>query len=407
MPVFAYKARDAAGKIADGTMEAPHKGIVADKLRQMGFHVVGISEQAAAAGGGVLEGDLLEKFQRVGTRDLVIFNNQLATMISSGMTLISSLNVLGQQIENKKLQQIILAVRDDVERGNPFSGALEKYPQAFSPLFVNMIRAGETGGAMDVILHRLAIFSEQAEEIRNNVKTAMTYPFVILVVSLSVILFLVMGVFPKFEAMFNSMNVPLPLPTQILLNLSHFLRSKWPVLLALIIGGGIGFFRYAATPAGRYVVDFSVLQVPVFGEILKKAAISRFARTLGTLVSSGVPLLQSLRIVETTVGNAAMAKIVVTVADSVNRGESMSAPLREAKLFPPMVGHMVSIGEESGTLDTILNKIADFYDSEVTSMVKRLSAVVEPIMLVFIGGMVGLIALSLFLPMFSLIKVMG
>jgi type IV pilus assembly protein PilC len=403
MPVFNYKARDAAGKLLSGKLDAPNHSIVADKLRQMGYFVVSIKEERVQQ--SALDADIFEKFARVGSRDLVIFNNQLATMIGSGLTLVTSLNVLSQQVENKKLQEIIIKVRDDVESGISFSAALEKHPKVFSTLFVNMINAGETGGALEEILRRLALFAEQSEEISMNVKTALTYPVLIVLVTVGVVLFLVMGVFPKFEVLFKSMDVALPLPTQILLTISHWLREKWFFILAALVSLIVFFFRYGKTPAGKYNIDLLILRIPVFGTIIKKAAISRFSRTLGTLINSGVPILQSLRIVETTVGNTAIAKIVNIVADNVNRGESMASPLRDNKIFPPMVGHMVSIGEESGTLDTILNKIADFYDSEVDSTVKRLSSIIEPVLLVFIGGIVGMIALSLFLPMFDLVKV--
>ncbi len=403
MPTFNYRAREASGKLISGKLEAPIRGIIADKLRSMGYFVIAITEESVKQEN--INFDIFEKFNRVKSRDIVVFNNQLATMISSGLTLVTSLNILSQQVENKKLQQVIMKVRDDVEGGASFSSALEKYPDIFSVLFVNMINAGETGGALEEILRRLARFAEQSEEIRNNVKTAMTYPVLIIIVALSVVLFLVVGVFPKFEALFKSMDVPLPLPTQILLVISRTIRTQW--YWVAIVSGILGFmfYRYQKTSVGKYNIDLVLLKIPVFGMIIKKAAISRFTRTLGTLINSGVPILQSLRIVETTVGNTVIAKIINSVAEHVNRGESMANPLRDNKIFPPMVGHMVSVGEESGTLDTILNKIADFYDSEVDSTVKRLSSIIEPILLVFIGGVVGVIALALFLPMFNLVRV--
>jgi len=403
MPVFSYKARDSAGKLISGKIDAPNSSIVADKLREMSYFVVSIQEERVQKSN--LEADIFERFQRVKSRYLVIFNNQLATMIGSGLTLVTSLNVLTEQVENKKFKEVLSKVRDDVESGSAFSAALEKHPSVFSNLFVNMINAGETGGALEEILRRLAVFAEQSEEIKSNVKTALTYPLLIVIVTIGVVLFLVMGVFPKFEVLFNSMGEELPLPTQILLNISHWLRTKWPFLLGGIVAALLFFFRYIRTKVGRYNFDLFILRVPVFGTIIKKAAISRFSRTLGTLINSGVPILQSLRIVENTVGNAAISKIVSSVAENVNRGESMANPLRENKIFPPMVGHMVSVGEESGTLDTILNKIADFYDSEVDSTVKRLSSIVEPIMLIIIGAIVAVIALSLFLPMFNMVKI--
>ena len=403
MPTFIYKARDASGKLISGKLEEINSSTVANKLREMSYFVVSIEEERVKP--KALDADILDVFARVKSRDLVIFNNQLATMIGSGITLVTSLNILCQQVENKKLQEVLAMVRDDVESGVSFSSALEKHPKVFSVLFVNMINAGETGGALEEILRRLAVFAEQSDEIRSNVKTALTYPALIVIVTISVVLFLVMGVFPSFEKLFISMDAELPLPTQILLNLSHWLKAKWPFMLGGIVAVVLMFLRYRKTKVGRYNIELLILKIPIFGTIIKKAGISRFARTLGTLINSGVPILQSLRIVETTVGNAAIAKIVSIVAENVNRGESMASPLRDNKIFPLMVGHMVSVGEESGTLDTILNKIADFYDSEVDSTVKRLSSIVEPIMLVFIGVIVGFIALSLFLPMFNLVNV--
>jgi len=403
MPTFKYKARDESGKLISGKLDAPNRGIVADKLRAMSYFVVTIEEEKLKP--SALDSDIFEAFTRIKSRDIVVFNNQLATMIGSGLTLVTSLNVLSQQVDNKKLQEVIGKVRDDVEAGTSFSSALEKHPKVFSPLFVNMVNAGETGGALEEILRRLASFAEQTEEINTNVKTALTYPVLILCVAISVVLFLIMGVFPHFEKMFNSMNVALPLPTQILINISNWLQAYWGWLPVGLVIGGISFSRYKKTKVGAYNIDLFLLRMPVFGTLIKKASISRFARTLGTLINSGVPILQSLRIVETTVGNAGIAKIVSIVSDNVNRGESMANPLRNNKIFPPMVGHMVSVGEESGTLDTILNKIADFYDSEVNSMIKRLSSIIEPIMLLIIGVMVGGISISLFLPMFDLVKV--
>lgn len=403
MPLFSYKARDTGGKVISGELEAGNKTIVVDKLRAMGYFVASVEEIKPKADS--LNLDIGEFFVKIKPKDLVIFNNQLATMISSGLTLTSSLNILTQQIENTKLKKVVAQIRDDVEGGTSFSAAIEKHPNAFPSLFVNMIRAGETGGALDEILHRLSIFSEQAEEVRSNVKTALTYPVLIVVIASGVVSFMVFGVFPKFEAMFKGMGVDLPLPTQILLNLSHILKKYWLGVIISLVISVVLFIKYNRTKAGKLIIDTLILKVPIFGELLQKVAISRFSRTLGTLLTSGVPIMQSLRIVQATVGNEAVAKVIESVIDHVNRGESMAKPLRENRIFPPMVGHMVSVGEEAGTLDTILGKIADFYDKEVADSVKRLSSVIEPILLVGIGGFVGLVALALFLPMFNMVKV--
>ncbi|MBI2447118.1 MAG: type II secretion system F family protein [Candidatus Omnitrophica bacterium] len=403
MPLFTYKVRDKEGRVISGVMEAANKRTVIEKLRAQNYFIASIEEETPTA--ELLTLDIGELFVSVKTKDMVIFTNQLATMIGSGLTLTSSLNVLTQQIENKKLRKIIEKVRDDVEGGNSFSGALEKHPKVFSSLFVNMVHAGETGGALEEILRRLATFAEQAEDLRANVKTAMTYPILILFVAVGVITFLVTGILPKFENIFLSSNVPLPMPTVLLLTVSRFIRTKWYMILFVMAVVVIGMYLYNRTKEGRFNLDAIKLKLPIFGSLLRKVAIARFARTLGTLISSGVPILQSLRIVQATVGNFVIASVIDNVCESVNKGESIAGPLQEGKVFPVMVGQMVAVGEEAGTLDEVLNKIADFYDKEVGFAVKALSSVIEPVLIFFVGGLVGLVALALFLPMFNMIQV--
>ncbi len=403
MPLFTYKVRDKDGRVTSGVLEAANKRTVIEKLRAQNYFIASIEEETPTA--ELLTLDIGELFVSVKTKDMVIFTNQLATMIGSGLTLTSSLNVLTQQIENKKLRKIIEKVRDDVEGGNSFSGALEKHPRVFSSLFVNMVHAGETGGALEEILRRLATFAEQAEDLRANVKTAMTYPILILFVAVGVITFLVTGILPKFENIFLSSNVPLPMPTVLLLTVSRFIRTKWYMILFVMAVVVIGMYLYNRTKEGRFNLDAIKLKIPVFGSLLRKVAIARFARTLGTLISSGVPILQSLRIVQATVGNSVIASVIDNVCESVNKGESIAGPLQEGKVFPVMVGQMVAVGEEAGTLDEVLNKIADFYDKEVGFAVKALSSVIEPVLIFFVGGLVGLVALALFLPMFNMIQV--
>ena len=403
MPLFTYKVRDKDGRVTSGVLEAANKRTVVEKLRAQNYFIASIEEEAPA--GELLTLDIGELFITVKTKDMVIFTNQLATMIGSGLTLTSSLNVLTQQIENKKLRKVIEKVRDDVEGGNSFSGALEKHPKVFTSLFVNMVHAGETGGALEEILRRLATFAEQAEDLRANVKTAMTYPILILFVAVGVITFLVTGILPKFENIFLSSNVPLPMPTVLLLTISRFIRTKWYMILFVAAVVVIGVYLYNRTKEGRFNLDAIQLKLPIFGSLLRKVAIARFARTLGTLISSGVPILQSLRIVQATVGNSVIASVIDNVCESVNKGESIAGPLQEGKVFPVMVGQMVAVGEEAGTLDEVLNKIADFYDKEVGFAVKALSSVIEPVLIFFVGGLVGLVALALFLPMFNMIQV--
>ena len=403
MPLFTYKVRDKDGRVTSGVLEAANKRTVVEKLRAQNYFIASIEEEAPA--GELLTLDIGELFITINTKDMVIFTNQLATMIGAGLTLTSSLNVLTQQIENKKLRKVIEKVRDDVEGGNSFSGALEKHPKVFSSLFVNMVHAGETGGALEEILLRLATFAEQAEDLKANVKTAMTYPVLILFVAVGVITFLVTGILPKFENIFLSSNVPLPMPTVLLLTASRFIREKWYMILFVVAVVVIGIYFYNRTKEGRFNLDAIKLKIPVFGSLLRKVAIARFARTLGTLISSGVPILQSLRIVQATVGNSVIASVIDNVCESVNKGESIAGPLQEGKVFPVMVGQMVAVGEEAGTLDEVLNKIADFYDKEVGFAVKALSSVIEPVLIFFVGGLVGLVALALFLPMFNMIQV--
>ncbi len=403
MPLFTYKVRDKDGRVTSGVLEAANKRTVVEKLRAQNYFIASIEEEAPT--GELLALDIGELFITIKTKDMVIFTNQLATMIGSGLTLTSSLNVLTQQIENKKLKRVIEKVRDNVEGGNSFSGALEKHPRVFSSLFVNMIHAGEIGGALEEILRRLATFAEQAEDLKASVKTAMTYPVLILVVAVGVITFLVTGILPKFENIFLGSGVPLPMPTVILLTISRFIRAKWYMILLVVAAIVIGGYLYNRTKEGRFNLDAIKLKIPIFGSLIRKVCIARFARTLGTLIASGVPILQSLRIVQATVGNSVIASVVDNVCESVNRGENIAGPLQEGKVFPVMVGQMVAVGEEAGTLDEVLNKIADFYDKEVAFAVRSLSSIIEPVMIFFVGGLVGLVALALFLPMFNMIQV--
>ncbi|MFH1776963.1 MAG: type II secretion system F family protein [Candidatus Omnitrophota bacterium] len=404
MPIFKYKARDPSGKTIKGEIEAADRNAVVNKLRAMGYFIASVAEEVPKTSVEALNIDIGDLLTRVTPRDLVVFNNQLATMISSGLTLTSSLSILTQQIENKKLKHIVAEIGDAVEGGSSFSAALEKHPHVFSPLFVNMIRAGETGGALDEILKRLSMFAEQTEEITSNIKTALTYPTIIVSLAIVVVILLVIKVFPVFESLFESLNLDLPLPTQILLFISRIIRGYLIGIIVVAVISIVGLIKYYKTKAGKLMIDNLLLRLPVAGDLIKKIAISRFTRTLSTLISSGVPIMQSLRIVQATVGNAVAANVVGDIIIYVNRGESMAEPLRQTKVFPPMVGHMVAVGEETGTLDTILGKIADFYDREVSVTIQRLSAAIEPFLILFVGIIVGMTALALFLPMFDMIK---
>ena len=406
MPNFSYKVRDKAGKIQGGTLEAENTRALAEKLRGMGFFITSIKEEktAAAAAPGAKSADIFEIFKKPKARDLVVFSHQLATMIGAGLTLTASLGVLADQVENKQLQAVVVELRRDVEEGNSFSSALEKHPKVFIPIFINMVRAGEASGNLEAILNRIAVFAEEAEELKSEVKNAMTYPVIMVVLAMGVVAFLVGYVFPKFAVIFMRGGIQLPWPTRFLLGLSSFIKGGWYYVLGAIILLVIGIYQIKRTPGGKLFFDKVKLKIPVFGPLLQKLVISRFAQTLSTLITSGVPILQSLRIVQQTIGNLFVSQGIDTICESVNKGRGLAEPMRDNKMFPPMVGHMTAVGEETGTLDEILSKIHEFYDKEVKYSVKKLTTMLEPFLIIGVGVVIGFIAIALFLPMFDMTK---
>jgi type IV pilus assembly protein PilC len=404
MPSFIYKVRDKAGKPESGIMEADSANSLVTKLRNMGYFVISI-EEAVARKKNIFSLDLRDYIRKVRGRDLVIFSHQLTTMISSGLTLITSLRILTQQLENPKLRHIVDKVRQSVEEGSSFSDALAMHPRAFSHLFVSMVRAGETGGVLEQVLERLANFAERSEELKGNIKGALTYPFLLIIMAVAVMTFLVSFVLPKFTILFVTHGIRLPLPTLILINTGQFFRSYWYFVFAILGFFIFGFFLFGRTKNGRYVLDTVKLRLIIFGTINLKVIISRFSRTLATLVAGGVPILESLQIVEETSGNTVVAKLISKVREGVNKGETISKNLLEDKTFPPMIGQMINVGEETGALDKVLYKVADFYDREIQYTIQRLTALLEPMLLLIIGFVVAFVALSLFLPMFDMYKV--
>ncbi|HLJ84025.1 MAG TPA: type II secretion system F family protein [Candidatus Eremiobacteraceae bacterium] len=404
MPSFAYQAKDASGKTVNGVIEAENERVLRTKLREMNYYVTGITQK----GGGVLNSDLgaiFGRFKGVGEQSLVVFSRQFATMINAGLAMVRCLDVLSVQTEDAQLKPILIAIRRDVEGGATLANALGKYPRTFSPLFVNMVRAGELGGILDDVLNRLAGFLEKDFNLKKKVKSAMTYPIVILVMAVLIVLFLVTFILPTFVAMFESMQMKLPLPTQILITFTKGVRNPVVDVIALtvLIVGFILFNRYVATPVGRRQFDAFKLKLPVFGMLIRKVAISRFCRTLGTLLQSGVPIMQALEIVGKASGNEVVAETVSKVRDSVREGESIAVPLQLSGLFPPLVTQMVSVGEETGNLDGMLAKIADFYDTEVDYMLAALTQLLEPLMILGMGFVVGFIVISIFLPLYQII----
>jgi len=341
---------------------------------------------------------------KVKTRDIVIFTRQFATMINAGLPLVQSLSILASQTENKTLQEVTRAVVHDVEAGNTLADAFRKHPRAFSDLYVNMVAAGEAGGILDTILIRLATFLEKSDALIRKVKGAMVYPAVIMSVAVIAIAVLLIFVIPTFQSMFASVNLELPLPTRIVIGMSQLLIGYWWAIIAAIAGVFFSFNRYYATSSGKLQIDGLMLKAPVLGDILRKSAVSRFTRTLGTLISSGVSILDGLEITAKTAGNMVIHNAVMESRQSIAGGETIAAPLEKSKVFPPMVISMIAVGEQTGGLDEMLTKIADFYDEEVDVAVSALLSLMEPLMIVVLGVIVGGMVVAMYLPIFDMMN---
>lgn len=400
MPLYQYKARDEAGKVVRGTMPALNEEVIGDKLKKMGYLATSIKEIPP----GITVEGLFEKLKRVNYREVIMFNLQLAKMIHAGLPILTSLRILSEQTEDKKMKQVLSDVARSVEGGENFSGALERHPKVFSQLYVNMVKAGEGSGKLEEVLTRLAEYNEKQQELRQKIKTAITYPIVLIIVGILVSTFIVVFVLPKFIDIFVKANVPLPLPTLILHRISEFVRHDWYWAVLATIVVAVGIRQYIRIPKGRTQFDQLKLKLPLTGRLVRQLLISRFSRTLGTLLSSGVPILQSLEIVEQVIGNVILARVVRNVQESVSKGESVNGPLKVSGEFPPMPVQMIAVGEETGALDEMLNEIADFYDQATDYSVKRLTTLIEPIFLIIMGVMVGFIMASLLLPMFKMVR---
>jgi type IV pilus assembly protein PilC len=408
MPVFVYEARDATGQLKKDTIEAQNVRLATQRLQEQRMTVIHIKEKTTS----VAQTDLLgwyQKIRKVNEQALTVFSRQFATMINAGLAMVRCLDILSEQTEDKKLQQTLVQVRRDVEGGSTLSNALGKHPTVFSTLYISMVKAGEMGGVLDEVLERLAGFMEKDFGLKKKVKSALTYPVVILVMALGIVFFLVTYILPTFVQLFEGMSLQLPLPTRILIAITKGARN--PIVLTvvgvLVVVGGILINRYIQTPVGKKQYDLLKLNIPVFGLLNKKVAISRFCRTLGTLLSSGVPIMQALEIVGKASGNEIIAMTVSKVRESIREGESIASPLGASGMFPPMVTQMVAVGEETGNLDAMLSKISDFYDTEVEYLLASLTSMLEPIMIVGMGGIVGFIVISVFLPLYQLIGNLG
>ena len=393
MPTFAYTARTMSGELKSATMDAASRDEVVAQLRRQKLIVVKVDQEQKKKKGG-----------KIKTRDIVIFTRQFSTMINSGLPLVQALDILSKQSENKSLQDVTRQVVYDVESGHTVADALRRHPKAFTDLYVNMVAAGEAGGILDTILMRLATFLEKNDALIGKVKSAMVYPIVIMSVAAIAIIVLLIFVIPVFENMFASVNLSLPLPTRIVIELSKIVTHFW---WAFIVGGYALIWsirRYYKTPDGQLRCDKILLKMPVLGDLLRKSAVSRFTRTLGTLISSGVSILDGLEITAKTAGNRVIHDAIMESRASIAGGDTISSPLQKSNVFPPMVISMIAVGEQTGGLDEMLTKIADFYDTEVDTAVGGLLSLMEPVMIVFLGVIVGGMVVAMYLPIFDMIN---
>lgn len=393
MPVWEYTARTPTGQEQTGTIELPTRDDVVAHLRRNRLVLVRIREAKKAKRRG-----------RIPTRDVVVFTRQFATMINSGLPLVQALDILAKQTDNKVLAAVTREVVYDVESGHTLADALSKHPNAFSQLYVNMVAAGEAGGILDTILLRLATFLEKNDAIVRKVKGAMIYPAVIFSVAAIAVVVLLIFVIPTFQNMFASVNLELPLPTRIVIGLSDILQSFWWLIGGTIAAVVFGIKRYYATPNGQLALDRLMLKLPVLGDVLRKSAVSRFTRTLGTLIASGVSILEGLEITAKTAGNRVIHDAIMESRGSIAGGETIAVPLEKSGVFPPMVTSMIAVGEATGGLDEMLTKIADFYDDEVDAAVSNLLSLMEPVMIVVLGVIVGGMIVAMYLPIFDMIN---
>lgn len=403
MPVFKYLAKDKDGKNVSGYLEAADMRALVENLRKRELTIVHIEEgkeKTKKTTGG-------EGREKIKLDDLVIFSRQLATMVNAGIPLVGALDALQDQMESKVFKTVVKRVRDNVEGGSSLSEALSKQPNAFSPFFINMVKAGESSGNLDEILDRVAVYMEKTIALIRKVKSSLIYPAVVVFMAFTITTFLIVKVVPTFESIFATINVELPLPTLILINISKLVRNWLPLLVVILVVSIIAVTRIIRTDKGRLIFDILLLKLPVMGPLLKKVAITRFSRTLSTLQKSGVGILPALEIVGKTSGNKVIEAVVMKTKLSIKEGESIAQPLMASKVFPPMVTRMISVGEQTGKLEEMLGKVADFYESEVDAAVSGLTSLIEPLIIAFLGIVVGGIVVSMFLPIVKLVEVVG
>jgi type IV pilus assembly protein PilC len=409
MATFSYTAVDAQGKQATGTVEAADQTEAIAQIRQLGFYPQRLDEKRAESTEKAVKAPKIRRGGKVKVKILTVFTRQLATLIDAGLPLLRSLNTLARQERNAVMRNTMATLATSVESGSTFSEALAQHPGIFNKLYVNMVKAGELGGVLEIVLTRLAEFQEKAQRIKGKVKSAMVYPIVVLCIAVLILSFLLVFIVPKFQKIFSEALPGQDLPgiTLFVIGASNILISYWYLVFGVIAAAVIGYKIFASTAAGAVVLDRIALRLPVFGDLLSKTAISRFARTLGTLISSGVPILQALSITRETAGNHVVATAIARIHDSVKEGESVVGPMEASGVFPPMVTSMVQVGEETGQLPDMLVKVADVYEGEVDNVVTGLTSVLEPIMIVMLAVIVGVIVIALFMPMVKLITGMS
>ncbi len=400
MAVFVYTGRTRGGQTITGEMEAATREAVVARLRSQQVIATGVRAKPREISIPGFGGKVTEK-------DIVVFTRQFATMIDAGLPLVQCLEILASQQENKLFKKTLTDIRTSVEGGSTFAGALKQHPKVFSSLYANMVEAGEAGGILDTILNRLAQYMEKAMSLKKKVKSAMIYPSTIVTVAVVVVIFLLVFVIPTFKSMFEGFGAALPLPTLIVLEASRIVRSYFLLGAGVIVGAVIALRWWYGTSAGETAIDAFLLKTPVFGILIRKVAVAKFTRTLGTLISSGVAILDGLEITARTAGNKVVEAAVLRTRASISEGKTIAEPLRESGVFPPMVVQMISVGEQTGALDAMLSKIADFYDEEVDTAVANLTALLEPMLMVFLGVVIGGVVIAMYLPIFKLVTVVG
>jgi len=400
MATFVYKVRDRSGKIFTGNMEGENRNSVVSRLREMDYFITSINEKRK----GFALSKELTLFKGIKLRDLTIFYRQFATMVNAGLTLVNSLDILTEQVENKALANHIKAVKSDVEAGSTLADAMAKFPQIFSELYLSMVRAGEIGGVLDEILNKIADLMEKEFALRQKVKSAMAYPSFVAGAAVLMSIFMLTFILPQFVGVFKQFGGNLPALTQFFVNLTIAFNKFWYIFFIVFAGLVAAFLAYKRTPSGKLNLDKFKLRAPIFGEITRKTAVSRFTRILGTLIKSGVPILEALQVSSNAIGNLVISSAVLSAKTKIKEGQSISSPLAASGVFPPMVTQMIMVGEESGELEEMLINVAKFYDEEVDRAVERLTAIIEPLMMAFIALTVGVMIIAMYLPIFNMVN---